>query len=79
MLGKQVGNLVVGRIREGLALYLTEHFQPFATRKKGTVPLDVVVPCCVSAFLGLLAWWLDNDISFTADQRHWRKGTLSTR
>ncbi len=68
MLGKQVGDVVVGRIRESLTLYLTEHFQAFGTRKKGTVPLNVVVPYCVSAFLGLLTWWLDNDITFTADQ-----------
>jgi AcrR family transcriptional regulator len=67
LLGKQPGNAVLTRMQETLTAYLTEHFQPVMP-KKASVPLDVLVCYFVSTFMGLLTWWLGNDIPYSAEE-----------
>jgi AcrR family transcriptional regulator len=68
LLGKQVGTVVLDRMRESLEMFLAEHFQRVWPGKDSPVPLDVFVQYLVSALLGLLTWWLDRDISCGAEQ-----------
>ncbi len=68
LLGKHAGLLLVDSMRETLEVYLKEHFQRIWPGKGTPVPLDVFVQYLISAFLGLLTWWLDRDISCTARQ-----------
>ncbi len=80
LLGKQAGAAVLKRIQKALTAYLKEHFQAIFPKKKQPVPLGVFVQYFVSTFLGLLTWWLDNDISYSAEQmnEYYRKLTEPT-
>lgn len=68
LLGKQVGRLVLDRIEEALTLYLKEHFQRLFPGKGQDPPLDLVLRFVVSGFLGLLTWWLDEDLPYPAER-----------
>ncbi len=80
LLGKQAGNVVLNHIQKTLTAFLKEHFQTIFPKKKQPVPLDVFVQYFVSTFLGLLTWWLDNDISYPAEEmnEYYRKLTEPT-
>lgn len=68
LLGKQAGNVVLDRFQESLTVVLKQHFQLIMSKKNQSVPLDVLVQYLVSAFFGLLTWWLDNDLSYNAEK-----------
>ncbi len=68
LFGKQAGAVVVSNFKKTLTVLLHEHFQAIFPKKKQPVPLDVFVQYFVSTFFGLLTWWLDNDISCSAEQ-----------
>lgn len=66
LFGKQAGAVVLNHIQKALTLNLREHFQKTFPKKKPPVPPDVFLQYFVSAFLGLLVWWLDNDAAYSA-------------
>jgi AcrR family transcriptional regulator len=70
LVGKRGGGVVLTRAREELAGLLREHFEEAATvrRWEPTVPSEVMVQFLVSALLGLLTWWLDNQMPYTPDE-----------
>ena len=68
LLGKQAGTVVLNQIQKALTAMLKEHFQAMFPKKKQPIPLDIFVQYMVSTFVGLLTWWLDNDISYSAEQ-----------
>jgi AcrR family transcriptional regulator len=68
LLGKSVGDVVLNHLKKALNAVLKEHFQTSFPKRKGAVPLDLFVEYIVSAFLGILTWWLDNDLSYSAQK-----------
>jgi AcrR family transcriptional regulator len=66
--GKQARGVVSYHFEQALIAYLKEGFQATFLKKKQIVPWDVFVQYLSSTFLGLLTWWLDNDISYSAEQ-----------
>ncbi len=68
LFGKQARGVVFSLFQKSLIVYLEERFQTTFRKKKQPVPLDVFVQYLFSVFLGLLTWWLDNNISYSAEQ-----------
>ena len=67
LLGKQAGDTLLRHIEKNLIALLTNHFRIIWNKEKQTMPLDVFVIFFVSTFLGLLIWWLDNDLPYPAE------------
>jgi AcrR family transcriptional regulator len=68
LFGKQAGNVLLMHIRKSLSVVLKEHFQKVFPKKKQPVPLDLYVEYMAGTLLGVLTWWLDNDIPSSAEQ-----------
>ena len=66
LFGKQGGAILPNYMRKILTASLKEHFQKTFPKKKPPVPLDIFAQYLVSAFFGLLVWWLDNDAAYSA-------------
>ena len=66
MVGKRSGNLFLDRLRGHLRERARERLGPGA--REATVPPDVAVEYWVSALLGLLTWWLDNDLPYPPER-----------
>jgi AcrR family transcriptional regulator len=68
LFGKRAGTIILNHLEKAMSAVLKEHFQTIFPKKKQYVPLDVFVEYMVSVFLGLLTWWLDNDIAYSPEQ-----------
>ncbi len=68
MAGKQGGNMAVGYIEKYLTLYLYDHLKKLVIQRDNHMPADILTQFIVSAFIGLLTWWLDNESAYTAEQ-----------
>ena len=68
LFGKQAGNVVLKHIQKTLASVLKKHFQTEYPKKKQPVPLELFVQYMVGTLLETLIWWLDNEISSSAEQ-----------
>jgi AcrR family transcriptional regulator len=69
MLGKQGGNVVLHHLRGHLLNYLrTRLGSHTAPGRKHAVPLEVVTEFLVSSLLGLLIWWIDEDLPYTPEE-----------
>ncbi len=67
--GKEAGAVVLKHVQKELSAYLKKHFQEnFPKKVQPAIPLDILVQYFVSTFLGLMTWWLENDISYSAQQ-----------
>jgi AcrR family transcriptional regulator len=67
--GKQAGSIALTHIQRYLAALLREHLRPAMSRKtKAPVPPDVVAHYLVSSFMGLLTWWLDQNLPYPAEE-----------
>ena len=66
--GKQGGNIALTHIQKYLFTYLHTHLKlALSTRKKG-IPPEIVAQYISSSFISLLAWWLDTDSPYSAEQ-----------
>ena len=68
MAGKQGGNMAVGHIQKYLTRYLYDHLKQLLQQRNKNMPADILTQFVVSAFTGLLTWWLDNKSAYTAEQ-----------
>jgi len=70
LVGKGGGGLVLTRAREELIALLREHFEEAIAEHhlQPVVPLEVMVQYVVSALVGLLTWWLDNQMPYKPDE-----------
>lgn len=68
MAGKQGGNLAVEYIQKYLTIYLRDHLKNMLGRHRQSPPPEILTQFIVSAFMGLLTWWLNNDSPYTAEQ-----------
>jgi AcrR family transcriptional regulator len=59
-------------LRDGLRRQVTEamsrHLGAVIPADDAALPLEVTVEFTISALLGLLTWWLDNDMPYTPEQ-----------
>lgn len=80
LLGKQAGNVMMRHLQKALTAFLREHFESIFPKKDQPVPLDIFVQYFVSTFFGLLTWWLDNDVTYSAEEmnNYFRKLTEPT-
>lgn len=68
MAGKQGGNLAVDYIQKYLTIYLRNHLITMQGQHPQSLPSEILTQFIVSALIGLLTWWLNNDSAFTAEQ-----------
>lgn len=66
MVGKQSGVIVQREIQQILADVVRAELQTIMPQRGTRVPQEVIVHYVVSAFLGLLIWWLDGGLPCTA-------------
>ena len=80
LFGKRAGTIILSHLEKAMSAVLKEHFQNAFRKRKQLVPMDIFVEYMVSVFLGLLTWWLDNDISQPAEEmnEYYRKLTEPT-
>jgi AcrR family transcriptional regulator len=70
LVGRRGGAAVLKHAREQFAAVVREHLQEAAAARVAAppVPVEVTVQFVVSAFLGVLTWWLDSEPPQTAEQ-----------
>ncbi len=69
LMGRKGGEAVQEYLRQYVSELLGSHLRRRAPDdRKLTVPREVLVHYVVSSFLGLLTWWLDHDMPYTAEQ-----------
>ena len=68
LFGIQTGDILLKHVQKNLFAFLHDHFQERWSTNTRVVPIDVFVQYSVNTILGLLTWWLDNDIPYTAVQ-----------
>lgn len=67
LLGKQVGKVVLERMEGGLTIYVEDHFKEAFTKKKPSTPHELFTRFLVSSFLGILTWWLEKNLPYSAE------------
>lgn len=69
MVGKQSGAIVLREIQQVLADLTRSEIREAVLRKEDrAIPLDVEVEFVVSAFVGLLIWWLEARIPYSVQE-----------
>lgn len=69
MLGKQSGNVVFDRMRAQLVTYLRERLARQTRRGyMAAVPQVVVIEFLARSLLGLVSWWIDEDLPYTPEE-----------
>lgn len=64
-------DLITRILRESVAELVREHFRSqFAGVKADQMQLEAAMQFVAGACIGLLIWWLDNDISYSAEEIH---------
>ncbi len=66
--GKQRGNVALAHIQKYLSVSLRDHLKLQLAEGKSDVPLEIMVHYIATSFISLLAWWLDNDAPYSAEQ-----------
>lgn len=69
MVGKESGHLFLSHLQAHLSTSVRRHLTALpAADRRPDVPLEVMVQYLVSSLLGLLTWWLDEDLPFSAEE-----------
>ncbi|MBI3970056.1 MAG: TetR/AcrR family transcriptional regulator [Chloroflexi bacterium] len=70
LMGRRGGAAVFKHARGQFTVLVREHLEEAVANRQAAppVPLEVTVQYVVSAFLGLLTWWLDSDPPYTGEQ-----------
>jgi hypothetical protein len=55
-------------LRRRITEVLTRRMPEFLPHRDGAVPMDVTMEFLLASLLGLLVWWLDNDVPYTAEE-----------
>lgn len=67
LLSDQIGAMVRGRIQEHLTQALAKSIAVQLPLKSTAVPLEIMASHMAAAQLGLVVWWLENDMPYDAD------------
>jgi AcrR family transcriptional regulator len=70
LVGRRGGGVLLKRAHDELSALFREHLAEAEAKQRArpVMPVEVVVEYTVSALLGLLTWWLDGDLPYTAEQ-----------
>lgn len=69
MVGKESGHLFLSHLHTHLSVSVRQHLAALpADGRRAVVPLEVAVQYLVSSLLGLLTWWLDEDLPYPAEE-----------
>jgi AcrR family transcriptional regulator len=64
-------DLVIRILREGVADLVQEQFRAqFPQGAEDQTQLEAAMQFVISACMGLLTWWLENDVSYSAEEIH---------
>ncbi len=66
--GKQGGNVALAHIQKYLINYLQNHLKQDLSKRKRSVPSEILALYIASSFISLLTWWLDNNLPYSAEQ-----------
>lgn len=71
MTRKGGADLITRALRESVTELVREHFRSqFAEAKGDQVQLEAAMQFVVGACMGILIWWLDNDVPYSAEEIH---------
>jgi hypothetical protein len=64
-------DLVIGILRKSATNLVRAHLRSqFPDAKKNRMQLEPAVQSVVGALMSLIIWWLDNDVSYSAEELH---------
>ena len=66
--GKQGGNIGLKHIEKYLFTYLYTHMKQVITKGKNSIPPEIVAQYITGSFMSLMAWWLENDSTYSAEE-----------
>jgi AcrR family transcriptional regulator len=68
LVGKQSGNMLMSYIHKYLVVLIRSHLKSQMPNKaKQQIPPEIMAQYFASSLIGLLVWWLDNDLPYTAE------------
>jgi len=65
--GKQGGRLMSAHLHKYLSVLIRESLKPQWNGRK-QIPLDIVVHHLASSLIASLTWWVDHDLSYSAER-----------
>jgi len=69
MIGKDGVGSFVRRMQEHVQQTIAHRLQPLVARRRASdPPLEIVLRFVASAYVGLMRWWVENDMPLTADE-----------
>ncbi|MBB6347497.1 AcrR family transcriptional regulator [Nonomuraea muscovyensis] len=66
--GRRGAEVMRAGLRRRITEVLTRRMPEFLPHRDGAVPMDVTMEFLLASLLGLLVWWLDNDVPYTAEE-----------
>lgn len=66
LVGKQGGSLMSAHLHKYLSVLIRESLKPQWNERK-QIPLDIVVHHLASSLIASLTWWVDHDLSYSAE------------
>lgn len=66
--GKRGAEVMRAGLRRRIKEVMERRMPEFLPDRKNTLPTDVTMEFLLSSLLGLLMWWLDDDVPYTAEQ-----------
>ena len=64
------GDVVIRILRESVTDLVREHFRTQFPGVERRVELEAAIQFVVGSSMGLLGWWLDNEVDYSADELH---------
>jgi AcrR family transcriptional regulator len=66
--GKQGGNIGLKHIEKYLFTYLHTHLKQMLSKQKKGIPPEILAQYITGSFMSLMAWWLENDSTYSAEE-----------
>ncbi|MGP3962322.1 TetR/AcrR family transcriptional regulator [Nonomuraea sp. 3N208] len=66
--GKRGAEVMRAGLRRRIKEVMARRIPEFLPHRDGAVPVDVTMEFLLTSLLGLLVWWLDNDVPYTAQE-----------
>lgn len=66
--GKQGNNIGLTHIQKYLFTYLHTHLKQTLSKRKKSIPPEILAQYVTGSFISLLTWWLENDSTYSAEQ-----------
>ncbi|SEK65622.1 TetR/AcrR family transcriptional regulator [Nonomuraea pusilla] len=66
--GRRGAEVIRAGLRRRIEEVMARRMPEFLPRRDGAVPVEVTMEFLLSSLLGLLVWWLDDDLPYTAEE-----------